>query len=116
MTVVAVFAAVAFVYVHSVSGADPRLAACGGDSGKVRAAFAIAHARDFQAHYPHALRTPELETDSPAFVVDFSSATMPLMTGNARAPRTTSYTNVVCVYADGVPNWYFDVDKTDMKQ
>jgi hypothetical protein len=112
--VATVVAAVTFIYVQSVTGADPRFHACGGDSGHVRAAFAMSHARDFGAHYPHALRTPELETDSPAYVVDFEGTVIPLTTGNPRAPRVTSYKNVLCVFADGVPNWYFDVDKAGM--
>jgi hypothetical protein len=111
----AIVAVVALVYVRSVSGADPRFHACGGDAGHVRAAFAMNHARDFQSHYPNALRTPELETDSPAYVVDFEGGTViPIMMSNPRAAKATSYQNVVCVFADGVPNWYFDVDKSAM--
>ena len=106
------------VYTQAAFGADPRLRACGGDSPdvKVRMSFTISHARDFQAHYPYALKTPELETDGPAYVVDFEGPVNVRFTGNPRAqPRRGPYTNVVCVFADGVPNWYYDVDKTGMR-
>lgn len=115
--VVAVLVGLGLIYVQAVASADPRLRACGGDGGNVRAAFAIARARDLQDHYPHMLRTPELETDSPAFVVDFDGeTTLPLMMTNPRAPKASAYTNVVCVYADGIPNWYYDVDKSEMRR
>ena len=115
LSLVAVLTAFGLLYVQAVAGSDARFRACGGSAGHVRAAFALNHARDIQSHYPHLLRTPELETDSPAFVVDFDGDTaIPLMTVNPRAPQITSFKNVMCVFADGAPNWYFDVDKTDM--
>lgn len=113
--VLAAVASLMLIYVQAVSGADPRLRACGGASPgvKVRVSFAMTHARDFQAHYPHALKTPELNTDEPAYVVDFDGSVNVRFTGNPRSePRQGPYHNVVCVFAQGIPNWYYDVDKT----
>ena len=110
-------------------GADPRLKTCTTDgTGVVQVSFAMAHARDYQDHLPRMLRSPELEIDSPAYVVVFSGAVNSAFAGGAAAqpadsvvpadpqPATQSpATGVVCVSVDGSPTYYSNVDTTGLK-
>ena len=59
---------------YPIDRGDPRFRGCAGDLANVRAAFAIAAARDYAQHIPLMGRAPELETsNAPAFVVVFDT-------------------------------------------
>jgi hypothetical protein len=94
-----------------LGGPDPRIAACGGSGGgKVLTAFEMQRARDFWSHFPAAPReAPELEVDTPVFVVVFDGPTM---------VRGAVLDDVVCVlmppsdlYPQGEPLVYHDVPR-----
>jgi hypothetical protein len=94
-----------------LGGPDPRIAACGGSGGgKVLTAFEMPRARDFWSHFPAAPReAPELEVDTPVFVVVFDGPTM---------VRGAVLDDVVCVlmppsdlHPQGEPLVYHDVPR-----
>lgn len=87
---------------------DERLARCGGYSpmNKVLTSFEMPQARDFWKHFPHALAAPELQADTPAFVVVFDGPTTvtamhapdPNVDDSAIGVQPEVLDNVVCVY------------------
>ncbi len=101
---------------------DPRLTACFGGAGEVQYAFEMTHARDYQRYLPNMLLAPELDVDSPGFVVVFAAGVVPsvglLPPGPADASETPSAPvtapppshRSVCILVDGAPNLYSDVD------
>ncbi len=103
---------------------DPRFAKCAGNADDVLAAFPLAHAWDFSAHFPYALYTPETQTDAPAFAVVFTGLypgpVMPmLLTGPSPAARTLGPNeHDLCVWIGDVENGdrmiYGNVDTTGM--
>ncbi len=110
----------AALVVQGAVPADPRLDLCGGTAhgNKILAAFEMSRARDFWQHFPRALRAPELEVDSPAFVVAFDGPTrLDLWLGARSKPLEASVTRdgVVCVVVDGIPNMYSGIDFTDFR-
>jgi hypothetical protein len=95
---------------------DPRVLACGpSPSNTVTAAFDMASARDYRAHFPQMVAKPELDNDdSPVFVVVISGPIdIPLMHA-AGSPKRT-YTNAVCVFKGQEPTIYVDEDLTGFK-
>jgi hypothetical protein len=58
---------------YPIASGDPRFAKCGGTAKGVIAAFAMAHASDYQAYIPAMGKAPGLETAVPAFVVVFDA-------------------------------------------
>lgn len=121
--VLGVTATVAFsVVVTGALAPDARLAGCGGanPANRVRAAFEMKQAREFWVHFPAASRqAPELEVDTPVFVVVFDGPVEVAGLGGVDAQagvRTATLTNVVCVlkppsplYPDGEPLVYYNV-------
>jgi hypothetical protein len=111
---------------YPIANADPRFARCGGSQDNALAAFPMAHAWDFSAHFPYALYTPELQTDAPAFAVVYAGTypgpIMPalLSTSASPHPERTLGPNQhdICVWtgdaATGDHQIYGNVDTTDM--
>lgn len=65
---------------YPIVTSDPRFSRCGGATNPVVAAFPMAHASDYRAHFPLMGKTPVLEISDPAFVVVFGSGyTGPIM-------------------------------------
>jgi hypothetical protein len=98
-----------------VSGTDPRLGACGGPIGNVRAAFDLAHARDLWNHIPGFLGAPELEIDDPAHVVVYDAPMKMDITGKPRASGRQTFDHVVCVAIHGDQTYYSSVDLSVVK-
>lgn len=119
-------AAVGVLFVAVVAGGvaaarDSRLDLCPTVRNKVLASFEIAQARRYQEFIPEMLRSPELETDSSAYVVIFDGpATLdvagapPGVDDNgaviSEEPAPAAYDGVVCVVVDGTPTVYVNVD------
>jgi hypothetical protein len=104
---------------------DPRAAACGASViGSIVNQTAIGHARDYQTLFPKMGYSPELETDTPAFVVAYAGTTKLMGLSLAPAPggadgnittepaaAQSDFTGVVCVVVDGSdPVVYVNVD------
>jgi hypothetical protein len=107
---------------------DPRLARCGATPESALAVFEMTHARDYRLHLPAMGLSPELDVDSPAFVVvyramqPFGMAGAPAPDGRSATPPRSTVTpgrRDVCVLvgADGATseqNIYADVDVTGL--
>lgn len=101
-----------------VRSADTAWIACGAadPANKVMARFDLPAARLFWTRFPNAGRAPELEVDQPATIFVFDGPTThPLMLapddpGGAVVVTRAVRDRVVCVYVDGVPNVYSNVD------
>jgi hypothetical protein len=100
-------------------GRDSRLNLCPVSGNRVLATFEIQKARDYARVIPRMLRSPELEVDSPAFVVLFDGPASLTVHGAPpanNAPRGESrpvvqkFDGVVCVVVDGSATIYSDVD------
>jgi hypothetical protein len=97
---------------------DERGAACGHMDQPIAAQVAMAHARDYQQHFPRMGRAPELEIDAPAFAVAFAGALSmgttggpaPNGAGGAPARPQPPLTGVVCFVVNGSPTYYVNVD------
>jgi hypothetical protein len=81
--------------------------------------FKLAHGADIRRHIPRMGRSPEIEDSAPATVVIFAGKVQigPMMLrlpapGESLAPEPDAYAGVVCVFHDGVPEFYSDVDTT----
>jgi hypothetical protein len=105
-----------------VDAADPRFEACGGTVDIVDATVAFT-ARDYLDHFPLMGRSPELESDDPAFAVVFAEGkafpgmvTSPLRPGDdqARPEPADQPHRSVCIYVgrppEGDRHVYVDVD------
>jgi hypothetical protein len=106
-----------------VDADDPRFEACGGTAGTVDATLDFV-AREYHDHFPLMGRSPELETDDPAFAVVFADGEGPPMAVHPQLelgdhdelpqPPQDSPHRTVCLYVgqptDGVVNVYVDVD------
>lgn len=106
-----------------VKAEDPRLARCGGDvrGNSVLTSFELSSAKLFWTRFPHAGMAPELEVDSPAYVVVFDGPATHLLMGPTRADgkaaiRPATRENVVCVVVDDVVNLYSEVDVTGFER
>jgi hypothetical protein len=107
-----------------IADTDPRFASCTVSNDSVLAAFPMAHAWDFSAHFPYALYTPETQTDAPAFAVVFTGLypgpLMPmLLTDRSPAARALGPNeHDLCVWIGDVGTGdrmiYGNVDTTDM--
>ena len=94
----------AAVVVNGALAPDVRLSRCGGDDpgNRVMAAFEMSRARDFWTHFPNAARpAPELEVESPAYVVVFDGPThvtgLSTRKGGSDGLTTQLLDGVVCV-------------------
>jgi hypothetical protein len=104
-----------------VLGQDPRVGRCPVEGNRILATFEIPAARDYTRYIPRMLRSPELERDSPAFVVIFDGPARLTVSGSvpgdgvADAMRTATevFSGVVCVVVDGAVTVYTDVATTD---
>jgi hypothetical protein len=101
----------------AANAADPRPRACGANGGgHVQAAFAMDHASSFWSHFPNALQAPELEVDTPAYVVVFSGPVKLVIAGNPNGAggslQQATFDHVVCVLVGDTPNFYYNVDTT----
>jgi hypothetical protein len=104
-----------------VDAADPRFEACGATVDAVDATVAFT-ARNYRDHFPLMGRSPELESDVPAFAVVFAEGAelaIPLQPAlrpgdQEAAPPPEAPHRTVCIYVgmppDGVMNYYVDVD------
>lgn len=105
---------------------DARIARCGGDDpgNDVLASFELKQARDFWKHFPQASRlAPELEVDTPAFVVVFDGPTRMTALSGMDTDASGGMTqvvlqDVVCVllpasdmYPDGETLVYYGVSR-----
>lgn len=123
-TVGAAVAVGLLVYLGSVGialGQDPREDLCPIEGNKIAASFEMPSARDYSRYIPRMLRSPELETDSPAFVVVFDGPTRLNVGGSvagsdgdrqAAPANSGEYSGVVCVVVDNDATVYTDVDIT----
>ena len=104
-----------------VDRSDARFHGCGGDSGRVIAAFPMVEARDYHEHLPHMGESPELDGEtSPAFVVVFDGMIetglgAPPADGATTPPRSQAPgTHDLCVWVGDVTSGhltiYGDVD------
>ena len=102
---------------------DPRVARCLGSRGEVVAAFEVARASQVMGEvFPNAGRAPELDVDTPAFVVVFDGPVdlgdlrrlAPVAPGQPGPPRFGD--SVVCVLVDGQPSVYSDVGLRDWRR
>lgn len=86
---------------------DQRLADCGASTpgNEVLASVNLGRGRDFWNRLPAALGAPELDNDRPALLVVFKGDYTWFRTGEV-------YQNVVCVYQDGYPHIYPNVNLT----
>jgi hypothetical protein len=96
---------------------DPRFTKCAGDEGPVLAAFHLEHASQFANHFPAAGQAPEMEVQTPAFVVVFDGPYPgPVMPRFSASPPPTPAPGRrdICVWIgdpdDGVQVVYGDVD------
>lgn len=87
------------------SGVDPRVLDCGASTpgNEVLAVIELPRARDFWTRLPSAAGAPELENDQPALLVVFKGDYTWFRTGQV-------FQRVVCVYQDGYPHIYPNVD------
>jgi hypothetical protein len=109
----------------AVDQTDPRFAACSGPTGPVIAAFPMAAARDYHVHLPQMGISPELDVDTPAFVVVFAGM-WPGPDGGAAPPPGSTWpprslapgAHDVCIWVGdattGSPNVYEDVSTAGM--
>jgi hypothetical protein len=86
---------------------DQRLADCGASTpgNEVLASVNLGRGREFWNRLPAALGAPELDNDRPALLVVFKGDYTWFRTGEV-------FQNVVCVYQDGYPHIYPDVNLT----
>lgn len=118
--VLGALAAVVLIVV-ACAARDPRATRCG-IAAPVAREFALEHARDYRMALPRMGRSPELEIESPAYVVVYAG---PVNLGGVnRAPdaqdssgnpighvdQPDSFTGVVCVVVNGSPTIYVNVD------
>lgn len=84
---------------------DQRVYDCGLSTpgNQLLATINLDHARDFWRHLPAAGGAPELENDNPALLVVFRGDYTWFRTGQV-------FQNVVCVYQDGYPHIYPNVN------
>jgi hypothetical protein len=111
---------------YPIANADPRTSRCAGSQDNALAAFPMAHAWDFSAHFPYALYAPELQTDTPAFAVVYAGTypgpvmhALPASGASPYAERTLEPNqHDICVWigeaASGDHQIYANVDTTDM--
>ena len=101
---------------------DARLKSCFEGAFPIQYVFEMTHARDYKRYLPAMGMSPELDVDSPAFVVVFVDGAGPF-TGMGTAPEpdatpgpspTPEPGRYVCVLVDGTPNLYSGVDITGM--
>jgi hypothetical protein len=89
--------------------ADARLARCGGAIDDVEFAFAIPHARDYQAYLPAMERASELDEDASALIVVYRGA-FPLGGAAATPPPADTTLRNLCIYVgqagQGTLNYY----------
>jgi hypothetical protein len=108
--------------VGSAVSRDQRISQCGGSNpaNRVVAAFELDHARDFWTRFPAAPRgAPELEVDTPVFVVVFDGVTdVAVLAGPGGGLTAARLPDVVCVlmpasslYPDGEPLVYYNVSR-----
>ena len=104
---------------RDLQGRDPRIDFCPIGDNRVEAAFAIDRARDYREHLRLMGRSPELETDEPAFVVIFEGPgdfvvqqAPPGPGGVAKPPAAPGSPSewLVCVIVGTSPNVYTGVD------
>lgn len=98
--------------------ADARLARCGGTLDEIEYAFAIPHARDYQAYLPAMERTSDLDEDAPALVVVYRGA-FPIVGGAASpAPPDATLRNL-CIYVgqagQGTLNYFSNVSVAGLR-
>lgn len=100
---------------------DPRAKACGIEAPVARE-FALEHASDYRTALPRMGRSPELEIETPAYVVVYAGQVN--LGGVMGAPdaedasgipidhvdRPDSFAGVVCVVVNGSPTIYVNVD------
>ena len=89
---------------------DQRVYDCGLSTpgNQVAAVIDLDRARDFWQRLPAAAGAPELENDNPALLVVFRGDYTWFRTGKV-------FQNVVCVYQNGSPNIYPNVDMRGAK-
>lgn len=103
-----------------VDAGDRRFEACNGTKATVDATVAFT-ARDYLAHFPLMGKSPELESDAPAFAVVFAEGERPpvpllpqLRPDGAAPPAPEQSHRTVCIYVgqppDGEMNIYLNVD------
>lgn len=108
--------AVAGAFALSALATDPRQALCTSRvAASVRAAFSMDKARDYRLHIPKMGYSPELEEDSPAYLVAFDGEASVAIVGAAPAVDENgnqvagsdaargTYSGVVCVVVGGSP-------------
>lgn len=108
-----------------VTGSDPRMALCPVKGNPVLASFEIPQARAYTQYIPRMLRSPELETEAPAYVVLFDGPARLLVAGSVPREGSTEaeivstdeyFDGVVCVVVDGQATVYIDVDITSWRR
>lgn len=74
--------------------------------------FEVAHADEVRTHLPRMVPTPELDNSTaPAFVVMFSGPVeLPSSDFVGGARPTNALNGVICIVANGVPEYYAGVD------
>jgi hypothetical protein len=99
------------LWTQSALGLDARAKACGADNWAMLSTFEVAHASEVRQHLPRMKPAPELEVSAPAYVVLFRDAIdLPQVRFNRAVVK--SETGVICVFVNGVPEFYTDVDVT----
>ena len=101
------------VVTRSAFSLDPRAKSCGADTWSVLGTFEVAQANQVRAHIPRMGAAPELDISSaPAYVVLFRGP-IELPTSHFVKPAMPpSYSGVICVFVNSVPEYYTDVDTT----
>jgi len=96
---------------------DPRLGTCTvGALSDMEYAFVMARGRDYRRYFPAMLLSPELEIDTPVFVIVYREGFEPVFGGVPGAVRPTPRPGhrTVCAVVDGERIVYGDVDITGM--
>lgn len=108
---------VAVIWAQGVLGGDARARACGADTNATVATFSVPAANQVRNHLPHMHAAPELDlSSSPAYVVLFRDPVeLPVM-GFSGSVTARTYSNVVCVFVDGRPEFYSNVDTSGWSQ
>jgi hypothetical protein len=101
--------AVLTLWAQSAAGLDPRARACGAESWPVLGTFEVARVDEVGQHLPHMKPAPELNGSIPAYVVLFDG---PIELPRPRFVHGEAHaeTGVICVFVNGVPGFYTDVD------
>lgn len=103
------------IAVSDATARDPSLQACGAyeSTNHVMAHMTVANGRDVHSHVPLLGKTPEVDDATNVTIVLFDKYALPMIMGHRfNGPATKSGPGYLCLFADGVPNIYSDVDFT----